>query len=658
MPDFVIDVAPSLSSFVGTAWDLTRRISPRVEVRVMQRDVYGRLDENQYPWFYRVGPMAPSTPWCVRLADEQGLFRLLCFDFDGKDAHGVNDELMEQAADECDALSRILDELAIAHVICQSSGTGGRHIWLAVQGGAAASTVAGVSHAARANYRTLDHGMLLNARQGAARPPLSPHRDGSTSTILRGDLTVLVEPSTTPAQLQELAGVLDARKPALRSTDSSPSGPINDAHQTHRPLSAKGAAHMATIGGGANPSWTGFMCLLAAAHAGWSAQDVEHAARTAPGMEHYRSRNAGPGRRRPRSAEEAARRLESQWAKAQQFAVVQRALPARKDPRDLSELTRIVEDADALLMRFKASPGRWARTEAAMSQRTVLSALAFLTLQTGKRTVAASIRELALLGGIGRTTVADALQVLAESGWVQCTSVAKGGNAAEWCLSPSRMAPEGGFSTVSGSVRSQPSFNAAPPSEIFAKRTSLVRQLEDELTDGRHDVFTRAGLGHVAGKVYGALRNIGQVSREDVARMMGVSLRHATTILSRLRTHRLLVRAGTGWRRSKNDLRRQAAVVLGVDGYLEGRAERYRIEREVWTWWQAEMDTMHSAPHSRPRRSHVTSRTLTFVEHSPAERAWPRYPRAGDGRGDHREARYWAENGMLSPDSLWWSSVA
>ena len=45
---------------------------------------------------------------------------------------------------------------------------------------------------------------------------------------------------------------------------------------------------MATIRGGSNPSWTGFMCLLAAATAGWALRDVEHAARTAPGMEYYR----------------------------------------------------------------------------------------------------------------------------------------------------------------------------------------------------------------------------------------------------------------------------------------------------------------------------------------------------------------------------------
>ncbi len=42
---------------------------------------------------------------------------------------------------------------------------------------------------------------------------------------------------------------------------------------------------MATVAGGGNPSWTGFMCLLAAANAGWTLADVEQAAKTAPGME-------------------------------------------------------------------------------------------------------------------------------------------------------------------------------------------------------------------------------------------------------------------------------------------------------------------------------------------------------------------------------------
>jgi DNA-binding IscR family transcriptional regulator len=636
---------------VSSAWEITRRLSPRDHVRVMKRDAYGRLDENSYPSAHRVGPHSPTTPWAMYLADASGTFRVLCFDFDGKDKHGVDAELMEQAHDQCDALSSILTTLAIAHVVCQSSGTGGRHIWVALRNGAPAAQVAAVATSARANFGTLDHGMLHNSRTGAARPPLSPHRDGSRSTVLHGSLDTLTTPSTTVADLAALAAVLEQLQPAPRAADSAPSGPVDARHQAHRTLSRAGTAHMATIDGGSNPSWTGFMCLLAAANAGWTLRDVEHAAKTAPGMEHYRTKNTGRGGRRQRSAAEARARLERQWDKAQQYAAVQRPLPAEREPRDLTELTAIVADVDDLLNRFRVSPGRWGRSESALSQRTILTALAYLTLQTGKRVVAASIRDLALMGGLGRTTASDALRALSEAGFAERVTTSDGGNAAEWRLTPN-------FSTAPRTVRSQPLNNPRPPTELFTVRAELIATLEHQLTDQRHDLFTRGGLGHLAGKVYAMLRQFPALTIDTAARILGVSPRHTATILSRLRHHKLIVKHPEGWARAKRDLRDLAARALGVAGALLDRAERYRAERDVWAWWQAELATMTTTPRHRPRRPHVSSRTFELVDERPGERSWPRYPRAADGRGDHREARYWSTNGMLAPGSLWWSTAA
>ncbi|RIJ44987.1 hypothetical protein DZF93_00815, partial [Clavibacter michiganensis subsp. insidiosus] len=116
--------APARPHF-GAAWELTRRLSPRDQVRSMVRDAYGRLDGNSYPRLHQLGAAAPSTPWAIRLADPAGRYRLLCFDFDGKDSTGVVPELMEQAQDQAAVLSRTLDELAIAHVLCRSSAGGG-----------------------------------------------------------------------------------------------------------------------------------------------------------------------------------------------------------------------------------------------------------------------------------------------------------------------------------------------------------------------------------------------------------------------------------------------------------------------------------------------------------------------------------------------------
>ncbi|MBC7594931.1 MAG: hypothetical protein H7288_13505 [Kineosporiaceae bacterium] len=635
---------------MSPAWDLTRRFSPREQVRVMKRDAYQRLDENSYPSSFRVGPHAPTTPWAMYLADESGLFRAVCFDFDGKDKNGIDPDLMEQAVDDCDALSRILDELTIEHVVCQSSGTGGRHLWVALASGVSSELVARIARSARASYRTLDHGMLLNPRTGAARPPLSPHRDGSTSTILRGTLTALLSPTITPTDLVQLATVLETRKPALRPVDSAPSGPVTT-HRVHRELSRAGTAHMATIDGGGNPSWTGFMCLLAAAHAGWNLVDVEQAARTAPGMEHYRTRNTGrAGARRPRTATDAHTRLSRQWAKAQHYATLHQPLPAVREPADLTELTGIVTDVDALMTRFRVSPGRWGHSEVAVSQRSILTAVAYLTLHTGKRTVAASIRDLALMTALGRTTAATALHALTSDGYLRQITTADGGNAAEWALTSN-------FSTTPRTVRSQPLNNPRPPTELFIHRSELVAIIEEQLTDQRHDLFTRTGLGHLAGRTYALLRQVPSLTVESAARQLGVSLRHTATILSRLRKHRLIITHPQGWARAKRDLRDQAARTLGVLGVLVDRARRYRAEREVWAWWQAELATMTSAPRARPSRPHVTSRTLVDSTSS-GERWWPRYPRGYDGRADHREARYWAINDMLAPDSLWFATAA
>ncbi|MBB5643662.1 hypothetical protein [Cryobacterium roopkundense] len=635
-----------MSASAWTPWDLSRRLSPRDQVRVMKRDAYGRLDENSYPLIYRVGPTEPTTPWLVRLADDAGIFRLLCFDFDGKEAGVVSPDLMERAVDDCDALSGLLDRLAIAHVVCQSSGTGGRHIWVALHGGAPAAVVAALAGAAHANYSTLDHGMLCNPREGGARPPLAPHRDGSSSTILRGAVEDLLSPTATSTDLDTLTRVLDQAKPASRPSDTTPSGPIDARYSAHRPLSAWGQGHMATVNGGSNPSWTGFMCLLAAASAGWTLADASQEARTAPGMEHYRTKNMSRGARKPRTEAEATARLERQWAKAQQYSALQAPLGSSRTPADLAELGVIVDTVDDLLTRFRASPGRWGQSEAATSRRTILSAVAYLTLQTGKRTVAASIRDLALMVGLSRDTARRALTALAEDGFLVRVSLSDSGNAAEWRLSTD-------FSTASRTVASQPLNNPRPPSELFNLRTSLVTNLERQLTDGRHDLFTRPGLGHLAGKVYALLAQHPALTLETAARLLGVSTRHIATIFSRLRHHRLIVKHVDGWARAKRDLRDLAARIVGVAGLLLDRANRYRAEREVWEWWQAEVATMNAAPRRRPRRVDVSSRPLFRDVNAPGERVWPRYPRSSDQRGDHRSARELVDLGVLNPENRW-----
>lgn len=612
----------------------------------MRREADGGLHVNQYPAIRQIGPESPSTPWCMHLAGPDGLFRFVAFDLDGK-----TPEAIERAADEADVLTEALSEVGIPFVVCRSSAAGGFHVWIAIRGGADVDMMKDLTAAAGAVLSSLDHGMLHNPATGACRPPGAPHRDGSASTILRGDVAALTAPTATAEDLVALTEALRTRTPALRPENTAPSGPVDDRHTAHRPLSAAGARHMATVDGGSNPSWTAWMCLLAAANAGWSAADVEHAARTAPGMEHYRTKNTGRGTRRRRSPDEARRRLERQWAKAQAAAATYRALPAERPVVDLTDLAAIVDTADELLTSFRVNPGRWNGSEPAAHERGVLTALIHLTLHTGKRRVAASIRTLALLAGMGRTTAADALTRLATAGYVTRTTTAEGTNAAEWCLRDA-------VSTTQHQVRSQPLKNPRPPAQLFDRRTELVHQIDADLHDVAHDLFTRAGLGYQAGRVYASLRDAGTLTLDAAARRLGVRTSRLAAIFSRLRTHRLIVRAGDAWRLHARDLRASAARTLNVAGTLAARAALYELERTIWTWWQAEVEHKHTAPRRRPRRPHVTARTLAFTDEPAGERQWPRYPRDADRRGDHREARFWAENGMLAPDSLWWSSTA
>ncbi|MBF4636274.1 hypothetical protein ITJ38_17825 [Agreia pratensis] len=82
--------------------------------------------------------------------------------------------------------------------------------------------------------------------------------------------------------------------------------------------------------------------------------------------------------------------------------------------------------------------------------------------------------------------------------------------------------------------------------------------MERRLTDGRHDLFTRPGLGHLAGQLYGLLAQHPSLTVDSAAQLLGVTTRHTVTILSRLRRHRLIIKHTDGWARAKRDLRDHA----------------------------------------------------------------------------------------------------
>ncbi|GIT82084.1 hypothetical protein LLS1_37530 [Leifsonia sp. LS1] len=638
------------------AWKLTRLISPRSEVHKSARDAYGQ-PVNDYTLAHGVGPVVPMTPWLVHLADLDCRYWLLAFDFDVVAGDPVS---IEEAQDHADALSILLGQLSIPHVVCESSSKGGRHVWVAMAEGAPAELVAQVGIAAKAVLPRLDRGMLSNPQRGGARPPLSPHRNGSFSRVLRGSLDYLTAPSTTVADLEMLLDALLERSPALSPEDAAISGELRRIEFTgRRTLSPAQERWLQVDGGGDDPSRTAFIALLVLASNGFSFEDVVAIAAIAPGLEHFRTRRAGErGQRRPRSAEEARSRLEDAWEKVLKRVRVRRSAPAA-EPKDVVTLQRQVVAAEDLLERFRVNPGRWGGRYGAPTRRTVMTALAYLTLRTGKSAVAASTRTLAELCNIDHSTAARALLDLEADGLIGRIQHAEGVNAAAWSMIPSQS-----FYTASDLGATQPLNNTPRPHEpsselalLYARRSSVLELLEQFLGDLQHDVFTYQGLGHQAGQVWALMRGGAVWTVEQLARTMQVSYGHATELLSRLRGVKLVRTSAEGWTSARRDLRRSAAERLGVTGYLGAREAGHEVDRTIWRWWRAEFERMTTPPWERSKRRHITDRALSWGDRARGgETEWPMYPRRRDdprALADHRRAREDVEAGLLSPSSRW-----
>jgi DNA-binding MarR family transcriptional regulator len=618
-----------------SAWDLTRAIAPRRYVNRMIAEADGTIRSNSYPSkFPTAGYTPPSTPWTIDLTDHDGRFWFAAFDLDAK-----TPEDFDQAAEDLGVLVRILRDAALPHVVCRSSPTGGFHVWVPLAG-VDKATMVQLAAAAKAVLPSLDHGLLCNDRTGAVRPPLTPHARGGASEVMAGadDVTVLRTPTVTAGDLLRVTAAFREIRPTADPADSSPTGPIDARHHAHRALPAWGEAHMATVAGGRDPSRTGYLCLLAAAVSGWTLTDVDHAARTAPGMEHYRTRNRPTGGREPRQRAEAAARLERQWAKAQDRAVLYRYAPEERAQRDLTELAGIVDVVEAMLQAFTASPGRWTRTEADLHDSTVLTYLAWLSLRSGARDVAAALRSVAIATGIPSSTVDRSFRRLHAAGWIIRRRRPDGTNAAVWRLTER-------FSTPSVHVGPLHDVTARPPAELFDVRVTLLDALEDRLDAGRHDVFTRAGLGPTARRTYESLTTA-ENAHEAVAARAGLPHGRTRVALARLRRHALAIASRSGWRRRLHDFRTHVAKQLGVDGILQRREQQYVDERDLWAWWQSHLIRKLGR---RGRDRVPTTQVVMFraQDDRGGPEAYPAYPCTSDGRADHQAAMRFVRRRIL-----------
>lgn len=643
-----VDAAARAGLSVGEAWELTRGLARRGVVRRMVADPDGVIRSNRYPSFYSSSAaVPPSTPWCIELTDAGGRFWLAGFDLDAK-----RPEDFEQAVEDLGVLVRVLRDAGVPYVVCKSNPApaGGFHVFVPLAG-VGLPVMEQLADAAKAVLPSLDHGLLRNASTGAIRPPGALHASGGQSLVMDGDPYALLSPTVTAGDLlRVIAGFRQLRPsvdPASLPTAAiAPAGTEGTAAavtapaplRPHRPLPAWGEQVMAMPAGGRDPSRNGYLCLLAAAVAGWTLLDVTHAARTAPGMEHYRTRNnptGGP--RTPRTRREATARLERQWALAQERATLYQHAPADTS-RDLTELTQMIGVYDAMLTAFRVAPGRWARDERAFTDSTVLTGLAWLSLRSGKRDVAAALRTIADTTGLPSTTVHRALRRLQKARLVACTRESDGPDAAVWRVQDT-------FSTPPEHIGPHHEMTARPPGQVYDARAVLLAELEERVLAGRHDVFTRAGLGPTARRVYEALRT-DDADEECVAERAGMPLGRVRAVLQRLRRH-LLARTKEGlWRRPLRDRRARASVRLGTAGVLAQRAQRHERERELWGWWQNHL-ARKAGRRGKNRAGPAQTLMFRVTDEYGGPEAYPSYPAHPDGQADHPTAWRYVVAGLL-----------
>jgi hypothetical protein len=591
-------------------------------------DAYGQI-VNRYTGHQLVDGDQPARPWAVYLAGDDRRFQLLGFDLDAKTSGAAS-----AAARDADVIAGLLTDAGIPHVVCESGPSHGRHVWAALAESVDAETIATVARLARHLCPTLDTAPLANPDTGCLRPPGAPHRDGGHSTVLVGELSALTAPSATAAHVRALAEALaqlvDDAEPACTADPKRPI-PLDDHGRLYLPgprrelpATSRAALHEDAASGDASAVL--WRILIGAAAARWRHADIAGLVDVEPGLEHVRSSRDRAQRRR-RGRIEAAAVLRRQWDKAVRYvATTDRQIG--DDPTFDGRADAIATHVRGVQERADVAAGRWTHGGGPADRR-VLDVLCILALQALSASVEADTRRLALLAGVGRETARTALLRLSSDGWIAQARAAEGPHGARWTIRPTDR-----VSTDLATGRSQA--DPRPVGAGAAERSTSLAELTRRLRDAAHDLFSLGALGHHAGNVY-ARTGEAPHDVETIARAAGSTIDQAARILDRLTSAGVLVQECSGWRRHKADHRRAAAVRLGVDGRLMDRARRYRVERELWAWWQAEETWMRA-----PRRTHPSRRPgpgqLALLPEL-GTNAYGAHPRRPDGRADYRAAR-------------------
>lgn len=572
----------------------------------------------------------------MNLADTDGLFRFLCFDFDSDAGN---------AAKDATRFSRVLDRCNIRRVVTVSGPSGGRHVWVALAEGVPLGTVSVLADFTKQLFPSLDKSPLKNAATGAVRPPLSPHRTSGFVSMPLGDddiVEVLTAASTTVSDVELLLDVLvengaERPKPALGALPHLVDVDVNGRPRIRgvRREPSVTVRRLLDHGGSSNTSLTLHRVLTGLAHARWSFDDVQLFASVSPAFEHVRTRSHG-GIRLPRTGVASARMLDRAWQSAVMF-VASHPLNSGDDPDFEVRLDRVTEMVQIVQGAADASPGRW--RGAGLAHRLVLDAVCLFMLQAVRDDVEVDVRRLAFETGFGRETTRKALIALAGDGWLLKTRHAAGVRGSFFSFGQKFLTS--GVSEMWSQVITRP--------RLSAIRENDIEVLASKLFVYRQDCFTSPGsLGRAAAATLLALPRETFSSVAAVSSLSGLSARSTRFSLRRLSSFGLTNRVGSGWvNYSGVDVFESASISLGVDGFQLARRSLYDADRYCWAWWQAEVQWMRKRGKGKRRRSNSPTAVPLFGSASVIP-AFPRYPRNQRRRGDHRLAKQIALQGTSS----------
>jgi hypothetical protein len=690
------DLAPACTQSCPESGDYLARfvsaLSPRRRVRLATAGQAGSW-VNDYSDDHPVAHLPtldPARPVAMHLAPWQDHahsgFRYVVGDCDAKAVDAA------QAAADAELLRDVAELCGIRPVTACSGPSAGRHVWMACQELVPPELAARIAAAARRCCPTLDPSPMTNARTGCVRPPGSPHRDGGHAHLLdhtvEEAIAILAQGSPLTC-FYELADFLEARAQALIPAPRPPADeaapePAAAAPRTHmgrstlppsiaekgdpvRVIEPDGTGHpklrapkrapseqtrealARTLTADDDHSAHAFAVLLGLVLAGWTYADVARLVRdprSSLGLEWFRTTRAAGALRTVHSPAERDRRLTRQWHLAVHAAA--RLPRTRLDDDDASEVTAAVRSLLSRMQAAGADSDRWTRPSGP-ADRAVLIAVAHQALIAVTLTLALDVRRLGLLAGYSQQTANEALKRHFRDGWL--TEIAPGDRATRrartlainedtaHCCTGHRghvcAVPEHSEDDVSqGHGGSDTSVNAAPrPS-----RKNLIAELWSTLDTLAADVWSAPDVGHHAAWTLLALSQEPTTVKNlmAVTRYTERTTRRHLSVLEILQLAERAAESPNGWRRTELSAH-QAGRDTRAQGRGVERAAKYRIDRAVAEWWQAELEWLRADRVMKRRRGRRASADqLVLPGESGVTRA---YPRTADGEPDH--ARAW-----------------